>query len=425
MKNLIETVLFSAFIIFLTTVNVFSGDRKQSQTSDYVPNEIVVKLKNSQDLAAIAKKYNLNPKPLDQFGSRPIYRLQILNNTPPPELAERMLDSSSDLIVYAEPNFILGFPEQNGNSWMIGGSSGEYAAQWFRDVIKLSPAHKITKGAGTKIAVLDTGVARNHPRLSGRFVQGYDFVDDDNDPSEVGRQPQNAGFGHGTHVAGLVALVAPEAKIMPVRVLDPNGAGNVWVLAEAIRYAADPDNNPNTPDGADVINLSLATLRNTEIVEEIIEEITCSGDDDDDDDRDEGNSDDDCGVAKDVVVVAGAGNNSNEIPLYPAGEGVEGLIAVAASNQSDVLANFSNRGSWITVAAPGQSILSTVPANSFGTWSGTSMASPIVAGQAALIRAKNPRMKSKEISEKIVATSDSINASVPKRINIAASLSVK
>src|SRR6185295_16802740 len=118
-------------------------------------------------------------------------------------------------------------------------------------------------------ALLDTGVDTNHPALAGHLLPGRDFVDDDADPSEVGDQ-QTGPYGHGTHVAGLVALVAPEAKIIPIRVLDERGVGNIWVLAEALAYAVDPDGDPATADGADVINLSLTTPRETKLIGNLI-----------------------------------------------------------------------------------------------------------------------------------------------------------
>ena len=109
--------------------------------------------------------------------------------------------------------------------------------------IQLSLAHQINRGTGpngpVKVAVLDTGVDTNHVALAGRLLPGWDFVDDDADPSEVGDQ-QTGPYGHGTHVAGLIALVAPEAKIIPIRVLDRYGVGNIWVLAEALAFAIDP-----------------------------------------------------------------------------------------------------------------------------------------------------------------------------------------
>ena len=160
-------------------------------------------------------------------------------------------------VVYAEPNFIGRAPEGVQRvSWPKGEEDDDYQEQWAAGMIRLPEAHTITRGAGITIAVLDTGVDATHPALAGQLVNGYDFVDLDADPSEGGSAEQNLHYGHGTHVAGLVALVAPEAKIMPLRVLDENGSGNIWVLAEALTYAINPDGNLNTADGADVINLS-------------------------------------------------------------------------------------------------------------------------------------------------------------------------
>lgn len=125
---------------------------------------------------------------------------------------------------WAEPNFLGQAPEGVQKvSWAKGGSAGEYAGQWAVDKIRLPEAHAFTRGAGVTVAVLDTGVEGTHPALSGRLVPGFDFVDMDSDPSEVGTHPENVVFGHGTHVAGLVALAAPDARIMPVRVLDRMG----------------------------------------------------------------------------------------------------------------------------------------------------------------------------------------------------------
>ena len=88
-------------------------------------------------------------------------------------------------------------------------------------------------------------------------------MDGDNDPSEVGVYGLDPEFGHGTHVAGLVALAAPGSRIMPVRVLDPRGMGNSWVLAEALAFAIDPDGDPNTNDGANSGTRTLASRTGT------------------------------------------------------------------------------------------------------------------------------------------------------------------
>ncbi len=237
-------------------------------------------------------------------------------------------------------------------------------------------------------------------------MPGWDFVDDDPDPSEEGDQ-QMGPYGHGTHVAGLIALVAPEAKIIPVRVLDKFGVGNVWVLAEALAFAIDPDGNPATADGADVINLSLSTLRETEMIGKLLAQ-ACGGSD---------GGDFPVSTNPHLVVVAAAGNEGDDTKQYPAAENVDGLIAVAASTKDERLASFSTRASWIQVAAPGAAIISTVPNNQYGTWSGTSMAAPIVAGEAALIRAAFPFLSNKDIVRHLQRMSVKINGDVPYRID--------
>jgi subtilisin family serine protease len=247
-----------------------------------------------------------------------------------------------------------------------------------------------------RVAVLDTGIDASHPALAGRLARaadgsilGRDFVDDDLDASEAGSRA-DAGFGHGTHVAGLVALAAPGARLMPVRVLDAAGRGNTWVLAEALAWAVDPDGNPATDDGAHVINISLGTTRRTELLKTVAELADCSFDDDeDDDDYDDAGFDDDrarCALGHAAVVAAAAGNGGSDTEQqFPAAEPVTGVLGVAASTEARRIADFSNAGSWIQISAPGELIVSTVPGGGWGTWSGTSMAAPLVAGTAALV----------------------------------------
>lgn len=387
---------------------------------DYLPGEIVVKLWQSSDLPSLATDYQLDPIPSDQFGARPIYRLRILDGMDPQIKANTLTGDSR--VQYAEPNFLEETPEGRQRfKWASGGSAGEYASQWAGPKMNLPVAHSIARGAGVTVAVLDTGIDPNHAAFAGRLASGYDFVNMDNNPSEEGNADQHLAYGHGTHVAGLVALAAPDAKIMPIRVLDPDGVGNIWVLAEALAFAVNPDGNLSTDDGAQVINLSLSTLRPTNLLEEIITDITCADDDDDD-----GNDDGDCLAfnGRGAVVVAAAGNRALDIPEYPAAEAVNGVLAVTASSESDTLASFSNYGSWVHVTAPGERIISTIPGNQYAVWSGTSMAAPLVAGAAALVRAIQPTWDAAAVATHLIDTSVDIGGAVPHRVNAAGALGV-
>lgn len=395
---------------------------------EYSPDEVVVKLFKTADLAAVARAYGLEPTPLAQFGSRPIYRLRIGDGAAPPVKASAL--QSDVRVEYAEPNYTKYAPEGGGrrrSAWAIGGDAGDFTSQWAPDRLRLEAAHSVTQGAGVTVAVLDTGVDFDHPALAGRLRPGKDFVNPESDGRELGVYGLNIGYGHGTHVAGLVALAAPAATILPVRVLDPDGVGNIWVLAEALAYAVDPDGDPATDDGAQVINLSLGTLRRTSLLDEIVAEITCDDDDDDNDDDDDDDDDDDerCERTGGTVVVAAAGNEGDTTPFYPAAEGVSGMLSVAASTRIDTLAAFSTRGSWVAVAAPGEEILSSVPlasGSAYGSWSGTSMAAPLVAGTAALVRAASPDLDAGAVTRRIRATALPLCTAPLRRIDAAAAL---
>lgn len=419
-------VMILAIVLVLSPTVSTTPLRANAEEADepYVPGEVIVQLTSSTALLDVAQTYGLDPAPLDRFGARPIFLLRILDGSLAPDKAAALHADGQGRVVFAEPNYVAQAPEGRQKSiWAIGGDDGTYVEQWAPEMIRLSQAHTTLgagrRGSGLLVAVMDTGVDPAHPALAGRLVSGYDFVDDDADPGEQGTyspgDPANIAYGHGTHVAGLVALTAPDARIMPVRVLEPDGSGNIWVLAEALRYTVDR--------GAQVINLSLSTRRPTQLLETLIQEITC--DDDDDDGDDDGDDDDTQCLAADgrgVVVVAAAGNSGGTLAEYPAAEDVRGLLAVSASTQADTLASFATRGDWVDVSAPGEYIVSSVPAGGYGSWSGSSMSAPFVTGQAALLRSACPTLTASAIAERIVATGRSIGAGNPPRIDVAAAV---
>lgn len=396
-------------------------DGDGGSTAVYVPGQVVVKLKLAGDLPAVASAYRLDPAPLDRFGSRPIYRLRILDGTSPPSRATQLANDRR--VAYAEPNYLGQTPEgTQDSSWAGGGDAGGYSTQWAGPAVRLQQAHQVTRGAGVTVAVLDTGVDVTHPALAGKLSPGYDFVDMDGDPREEGTHTQDRSFGHGTHVAGLVALAAPEAKIMPLRVLDRNGKGNVWVMAEALRFALDPDGNPATNDGARVINLSFATLRTTNLLRDVVGTAACNGDDDDSGGDDGASASCLATSLRGAVVVTAAGNRGGSTREYPAAEDVSGSLAVGATTQSGGLASFSTRGTWVKMGAPGERVLSAVPGGGYGSWSGTSMAAPLVAGEAALLRAAAPLLSPAAVAQRIVATAKPISGTSVRRADIGAAL---
>jgi subtilisin family serine protease len=359
--------------------------------------DLVVQLRRDVQIGPLLQAHRLTQ--VDQFGQRPIYQLRV----PAGASLDAVLAAlqQDPRVRFAERHVASATPESRRNSvWLIGGDAGVQAVQWAAQQLNLPAAHALSTGQGVRVAVLDTGVDHRHPALAGRMarsasgaVLGRDFVDDDFGADEPASS-NGSGWGHGTHVAGLVALAAPGARLMPVRVLDGAGRGNTWVLAEGLAWAVDPDGNPATDDGAHVINLSLGTLQPTQLLTLAVNLATCQFDDDDDDFQDPRFDADRarCGRGFGAVVASAAGNSGSDVEQqYPAAEDVKGTLAVAASTRTHRVAPFSNWGSWVKIAAPGEALVSTLPGGRWGTWSGTSMAAPLVAGSAALLLATVPK----------------------------------
>ena len=360
---------------------------------EFVSRQVVVKLKPGTGVARFNKKFET--RTIQKLpGGEDIYLLKTRKGTNPTRLAARMRDDSRT--IYAEPNFRAGSPEGSRRHFARPGGtptpspeSARYRNQYAVDNLNLTEAHATSTGENTVVAVIDTGVQSGHPELAGKTTAGYDFVDMDGTPDDVGDGRDNdfdgatdEMVGHGTHVAGIVALAAPDAKIMPIRALDTEGRGTTFGIATAIEFA--------TRNGADVVNLSLGSSRETELLDDLI------GDDDD---------------AGPTVFVAAAGNDANATQQFPAAE--DGAIAVASVNGEKAKSDFSNYGRWVTVAAPGTDIHSPFPQDDYAMWSGTSMATPFVAGQAALIKSARPAADAGCVKGFIEGTSDSLRASDP------------
>jgi thermitase len=362
-----------------------------STIGGFIPRQVIIKLGTS-DATVGDVNTTYGSTTLERFpGSSDVYLLQLGAGSGVIETVEKM--TADGRLLYAEPNFVAQTPEGDARhrAWGVSDvapSSQDYAAS----ALNLSIAQNISRGEGVTVAVLDTGAQLDHLALADNFedVKRYDFVGDDHNPSDrrVGADTDGDGleddlWGHGTHVAGIVDFVAPAAKIMPIRVLDTEGYGNAFAIAKAVGFAE--------RNGAKVVNLSLGSSSRSKLLRNEIKRVTEGG----------------------VLVAAAAGNASSTVPHHPAaGNGVaasaDGLVAVTSVNMYGRKSGFANYGSWIDVAAPGEAIRSAFPINVYASWSGTSMATPFVSGQAALIHAVDASLDPADIEERIRCSARSL-----------------
>ena len=244
----------------------------------------------------------------------------------------------------------------------------DWSSQWAPKAICADKAWDIVNGSESiKIAIVDTGVDYNHEDLKDHYDDsGYDWVNNDDDPMDD--------HGHGTHCAGIASAVmdnglgiagVSQVKIMAEKVLDCWGYGTYWTVGLGIEHAAD--------HGADVISMSLGGDSYSRWLEEKCDDAWDKG----------------------VILVAAAGNDGSESINYPAA--FDSVIAVGATDKYNRRTYYSNYGDDLELVAPGDNIYSTLPPNTYGTKSGTSMATPHVAGVAALVLAANSSLSNEDV----------------------------
>jgi len=266
-------------------------------------------------------------------------------------------------------------------------------------------------GAGITVAVIDTGVDFSHPALAPVLVPGYNFVNESLAPSELTDltpdmaaaltqsttsilDSQNlvqlngftiailtqsttsildgppAAFGHGTMTAGLIHLIAPGARIMPLKAFAGDGSSDLFNIVRAVYYAAD--------HGANVINMSFEMMQSSSTLQSAIQ----------------------YALGKNVVIVAASGNDGQQITVYPAA--YNSVVGVGSTDNSDVKSTFTNFGTnSVFAAAPGEGVITTYPGGNYAAAWGTSFSSPLVAGEAALVLQARPTYKPGDVANAI------------------------
>ncbi|RJP81151.1 MAG: T9SS C-terminal target domain-containing protein [Candidatus Zixiibacteriota bacterium] len=387
-----------------------------------VPGEILVKfaagpaarsldgargfLQEAVMVRALPRAEEGNPQGLDRIMSVKISEaadvwkiIRELKNDPAVEWAEpRYLRTTGDPAPEPAPPSPDG-GDENPNDPM-------FAQQWALAAIQASPAWNTSHGNTTvKIAIVDSGTDLDHPDLADNIwhntaelngttgvdddgngyvddFYGWDFMDNDGVPQA------SPDASHGTHTAGSasaatnngvgIAGVGWSCKIMPVRAGDDDV---IYFGIEGIHYAA--------LAGADVISCSWGGSGSSQYEEAVIQDAMDRG----------------------SLVVAAAGNQNTSSPHYPAA--YEAVLAVASTTQGDFRSSFSNYGLWVDCAAPGSSIQSTINGGGYTSWSGTSMATPHVAGLAGLVVAQHPAWTPAQVEAQILSTCDNIDVLNP------------
>ena len=383
-KNLkIKKIFLSSLVLafFLSSCRgntpTIDSDSNDSSKSSAIKGEIVIKFTKTVDLnfvKSFAQENNLKLVKFVKGINSAVFQVAGSSST------ETILDElkTNSVIDYAEKNYTL------KTSYTVNDPRAK--EQNGLAVANFPKAWDITFGnKKIIIAVVDTGSDLNHPDLKNKIVSGYNVI-------SQGQTPPLDDNGHGTHASGIatadtnnkigVAGACPNCRLMPIKALNAKGSGDTVNVAYGIVWAVD--------HGANVLNLSLGGPEN-ETVKRAVE----------------------YALAKNVTVVAAMGNDGKNLRAFPAG--IAGVIAVGSIDFERHRSDFSNFGKWISVAAAGSNILSTMPTyestmtemekeKGYDFLDGTSMACPMVAGLAGLILSRypnySPRKKKKEKTKK-------------------------
>jgi thermitase len=311
-------------------------------------------------------------------------------------------------------------------------SDSQFSDQWALEKINVLSAWGLTKGSNNVVvAVIDTGADPKHEDLAANIwvnqkeiannekdddgngfvddINGWDFHENDNSPND---ETSSVNPGHGTHCSGVIGAVGNNSlgisginqrvSIMPIRFLGADGSGDLFSSTKAIDYA--------TANGAHIISASWGVQSTKAMVQPIIDAIERA--------NQEG-----------ILFVAAAGNDgssNDSTPNYPANAGSSNVINVAASGPNDKKPNWSNFGRLtVDLASPGEDIVSTLPENKYGKLSGTSMATPLVAGLAALLKSQDSTLTPRQLKAILQSTGTEVEIETACKCRIDAAAATK
>ena len=376
--------------ILAATAAIFIAASGFAGLPDYplVPGEAIIRTPSAKALpgvlAALSKQF-AGVAVMDQIDGRPIYLISYaLDQNQNAGTMHAVIDAmvASGQLTWGELNYVGQTGEGNTDSlWLsgIGVNSNTFTDQYASPMLGIDAAHQRSRGAGIVVSVIDTGIDATHPVFNGMVSSnGASFVPNSPSWSDLAPGLDTDGdgrideqHGHGTFVAGLIHLVAPDAMILSARALDSNGHGNNYRIAKAVAWSIDR--------GAHVINMSLGETYHSIALENMVLEASTKG----------------------IIVCGAAGNRNTEDPReYPACD--PNAFGVSAFDWNDQKAPFSNLEIRLDFAAPGDSdivngvpnmaqcVVGPVPGSGYAVWEGTSFANAFVSGTVALIRAQRP-----------------------------------
>jgi type VII secretion-associated serine protease mycosin len=391
------SIVLALLVLIGTAIPVAAGEPKPAAAGpegdppttpvagEVIPGQVVVKYRNGEDAPKSARNRGLAV--VEELGTPGQGVAELLSTGGRPVeqvIAELKADPS---VALAEPNYRVQVVN-DGSATAVGVNDPKSGDQYSLDKMRVRDAWHLATGGSNVIAVLDTGVQYDHPDLAGRLLPGYDFVSNDADASDDN--------GHGTWVSGIIAAntndgygmsgISWSDKILPVKIMNGEGNGDTADLLAAITWSAD--------QGADVINMSVGGFPYSQIMQDAVN----------------------YAFSKGAILVGAAGNNRREENFYPAS--FDNVVSVSATQVEDEFSNWSSWGPKVDVSAPGSSVLTTncyactyAGHNTWGTHtfiSGTSFATPNVAGVVALMRARFPSYTPQQIVNQLFATVDDL-----------------